>query len=88
VVGDCANGLECVTSFDHGYCTIADCTLNADCPNDARCVTLPDGHNYCLRTCTGPNSCTFCRPFEFGGECTGDVDFAEAGTTGEVCLPP
>lgn len=85
---DCAANLDCVTSFDGGYCTVIDCSANADCPNDSRCVTLNDGHNYCLRTCNGTNACTFCRPYELGGDCTSDADFVEADTAVDVCLPP
>lgn len=84
---DCATGLVCITAFQGGYCGRQDCTVNADCPANSRCVTH-GGTNYCLRTCTGDSDCLFCRPTEVAGTCAGDVTFAEAGTTGSVCVPP
>jgi hypothetical protein len=90
-VADCASGLECITAFNGGYCGKANCTANADCPdpmNDA-CVTAKDGKNYCFKKCGSNTDCTVCRDPRWPATCTpaDQVTFAEAGTTGSVCVP-
>lgn len=84
---DCAGDLECVLAFDGGYCTSGTCTANADCPADSLCVDHSDGQSYCLKTCDAESDCTFCRTSLLHASCRDDVGFAEAGTTGEVCVP-
>jgi hypothetical protein len=84
---DCAAGLTCVKDFQGGVCTKADCSLNADCPNGSSCVKSGD-KNYCMKTCTGDTDCSFCRAYSVRSTCKSDATFAEAGTTGSVCVPP
>jgi hypothetical protein len=84
---DCPSGLTCATGFTGGYCTHADCNTNADCPTGSLCVTS-GGKNYCFESCTGSDQCSFCRPWDQRGSCDSNVTFAEAGTSGSVCVPP
>jgi hypothetical protein len=92
VGADCAsdadcNNLECLTGFLGGYCGQRDCNTNADCPGNSSCVTASDGNNYCYRNCATASDCSFCRHDGYYAACSADVDFAEAGTAGSVCVP-
>lgn len=84
----CDSGLECVTSFDAGYCTVRGCATNADCPTDSLCVAHASGENFCYRTCQAASDCSFCRAENYFASCNDDVVFAEDGTAGSVCVPP
>jgi hypothetical protein len=84
----CATDLVCITGYKGGYCGVRDCTVNADCPADSSCVTAGDGKNYCFRNCTAEGDCRFCRPDDVVATCSDAVTYAEAGTTGSVCVPP
>jgi hypothetical protein len=82
---DCDPDLECVTSYNGGYCTRA-CTLDADCGDDL-CVTVGD-QNYCHRRCTTASDCSHCRNGDTVASCRDDVTFAQADSTGgSVCVP-
>jgi hypothetical protein len=83
----CATGLVCLTSFLGGYCGTKDCALDADCPADSRCVE-DGGSTYCYRTCGADTDCSFCRGSDVFAACRDDVAFADAATTGSVCVPP
>ncbi len=83
---DCDPDLECVTSFHGGYCTMRDCTVNADCPGGTLCVTVGD-ENFCHRPCATASDCSLCRNADSPATCRDDVTFAEDGTTGSVCVP-
>lgn len=92
VGADCAddndcNGLTCFTTFAGGYCGQRDCTTNDDCPGDSSCVTDDDGENYCFKNCRSASDCSYCRHDSYYATCSQEVDFAEAGTTGSVCVP-
>ncbi len=85
---DCPADLECVTTFDGGYCTVRDCAANADCPTGNVCVKEADGKNYCEKACTTAYDCTLCRGYDdVNVTCRADATFVEAGTTGSVCAP-
>lgn len=84
---DCADGLTCELALQDGYCTVKDCTANAGCPEGTLCVTSETGTNYCMKSCQGPTDCTFCRGYNDDVACSAEVTFAEAGTTGSVCVP-
>lgn len=44
--------------FPDGYCSQDTCTANADCGENAGCLTRPDDlGGVCLRTCSGPSDC-------------------------------
>jgi hypothetical protein len=84
---DCDAGLVCNTNFKGGYCAKKDCTTNAECGPNARCTKV-GGANYCLRNCVDAWDCSFCRPRDLPATCSDAVEYAEAGTTGSVCVPP
>lgn len=70
VAEDCGGGV-CLVGFERlgaeefdgslfpdGYCSQDTCTANADCGEDAGCLTRPDDlGGVCLRTCAGPSDC-------------------------------
>ncbi|MCA9648831.1 MAG: hypothetical protein KC501_02930 [Myxococcales bacterium] len=82
---DCPDDLECNTDYDGGYCGVTGCSANADCPGDSRCVQDGDA-SYCARPCAADSDCTFCRHPDHPATCTSDVAYAEAGTSGSVCV--
>jgi hypothetical protein len=84
---DCSADLECVTTFQGGYCTTRGCAVNADCPADSRCVSAAGGESFCYRSCAQASDCSFCRDADAGATCSDEVTFVEAGTTGSVCVP-
>jgi len=83
---ECAAGLVCLTGFKGGYCGKADCVVNADCPAGSLCVQNGSS-SYCARTCAAPGDCVACRGADLAANCQADATFAEAGTTGSVCVP-
>lgn len=85
--GECDNEeLTCLTQFKGGYCGAAQCTANADCPEDSACVNH-EGANYCFRTCVDKAECNENRSTENEANCSSSVTFAEGGT-GKACVPP
>jgi hypothetical protein len=84
---DCDADLECLTAFNGGYCGRQNCSVNADCPANARCVRHADGANYCFVSCVTEWDCSFCRGAALTTDCRTDATFAETGTTGSVCVP-
>jgi hypothetical protein len=83
---DCS-ALECVTTFQGGYCGRRDCTSDGDCPGDSSCVVAGDGRNYCLKNCAVDSDCSFCRHDGALATCSNDVEFVDAGASRSVCLP-
>jgi hypothetical protein len=83
---DCGD-LSCVLGASGGYCSQRDCVANDDCPADSLCITAGDD-SYCAKTCAGASDCSFCRFDGLRLGCSDEVVFAEAGTTGTVCVPP
>jgi hypothetical protein len=84
---DCAADLECLTTWNGGYCSKKDCNLDSDCPADTRCVDQgPGGDKVCLRTCAGDSDCSFCRGDDLAARCDDQVDFLD-GTAERVCVP-
>src|SRR5688572_16260563 len=43
--------LQCL-SFKGGYCGLADCVSDLDCPQGSACVEHDDMNNYCFLICT------------------------------------
>lgn len=83
----CGGDLECIGDYEGGYCSRRGCESNADCGEGALCVADGDA-TYCARTCEHDPDCSFCRHGEHAASCTSDVEYAEAGTTGTVCVAP
>ena len=84
-------GQACLTEFSGGYCGVADCAADADCPEGSACATDPDfgGVNYCFLICTDKPECNVHRSPENESNCTSSVDFIEEQAGGiKVCRPP
>jgi len=79
--------LQCLDSFKGGYCGIADCVVDADCPDGARCVAHTDGMNYCFRVCVDKSECNANRGPDVEANCSANIDFVDAGG-GKACVPP
>jgi hypothetical protein len=85
--GDDTIALQCIRQFRGGYCGIADCQQNDDCPDGSRCVSHDDGTNYCFRECTQKLECNRNRTPANEANCSSNIDFVEA-TAGKACVPP
>ena len=92
-------GAECTTdeqcgaeqsclAFKGGYCGLAGCSADLDCPENSRCVTHDDGENYCFRTCLDKTECNRNRSATQEANCSSSVVFVEADTTAKACVPP
>ena len=86
---DCfEEGQVCLTGFTGGYCGVADCNSNADCPDRSACVTHDDSRNYCFRLCNEKPECNTHRVEANESNCVGSVTFVDADMTGKACEPP
>lgn len=81
-------GQSCLDQFKGGYCGIADCADNADCPEGARCVAHTDGVNYCFRVCLNKAECNANRPADAESNCSSNVDFVDGSKDVKACVPP
>lgn len=86
--GDETVQLTCLRGFRGGYCGIADCQQNEDCPDGSACVNHDDGRPYCFRLCADKAECNRNRSLENEANCSANIDFEEAETTGKACVPP
>jgi hypothetical protein len=89
----CDSGVDCyhqvcLTQFTGGYCGIANCTGNADCPEGSVCVAHDDNVNYCFRRCTDKGQCNVNRDADNESNCSSNVVFVTPGTAGKACVPP
>ena len=83
--------LECLTQFTGGYCGLADCEGDADCPDGSACVTHDDGSgaaNYCFRLCAEKPECNQHRSTENEANCSSNVDFVDGTQDRKACVPP
>lgn len=81
----------CLTSFKGGYCGIANCDGDVDCPSGARCVAHRDGVNYCFRTCADKSECNLYRAPDNESNCSSNVTYVDpddASVIGKACVPP
>lgn len=78
--------LACLTEFKGGYCGLKGCAANADCPENAICVTH-GGENYCFRTCTDKTECNANRTEKNEANCSSSITRVEAGSS-KACVPP
>lgn len=103
VAAECTNTDDCLqdpvaltcipaSTFKGGYCGIADCTLDTDCPDGARCVAHDDGTNYCFRVCADKLECNANRTPDNEANCSANITFADTGDTAragdKACVPP
>ena len=85
---DCFEEGQSCLPFKGGYCGVAGCQADADCPDASRCVKHSDGANYCFRVCVDKADCNFNRPVEFESNCSSNVTFVDSGKASKACVPP
>lgn len=85
---DCTEQGQICLPFKGGYCGIADCTGDVDCPSGSRCVTHDDGKNYCFRVCLDKSECNRNRPVDFESNCSSNITFVDSGKGEKACVPP
>lgn len=78
--------LTCLTMFKGGYCGLAGCVQDADCPLGAACI-LESGANYCFRECSDKPECNVNRTVDNEANCVGSAVHVGASTA-KVCVPP
>jgi hypothetical protein len=85
--------LECLDAFRGGYCGLADCVDNLDCPESSACVAHTDGRNYCFRLCDHKSECNRNRSVANEANCSSNITFTEPATIDtrfghRACVPP
>jgi hypothetical protein len=85
--GDDQLQLVCLSAFRGGYCGIADCQSDTDCPDGAACVSHDGGERFCFRTCQDKAECNRNRSAENEANCSSNVDFVSAQSA-KACVPP
>jgi hypothetical protein len=87
-VDDCSEAADgCLTIFKGGYCGVAGCVTNADCPEGSGCVTHDDDVNYCFLVCDAKAECNTNRASENEANCSGSITWADIDL-GKACVPP
>ncbi len=84
---DCTEEGQVCLPFKGGYCGVASCVEDVDCPSGSLCVTHDDGLNYCFLVCADKPDCNRNRGVDVEANCSGSVTFADAGD-GKACVPP
>jgi hypothetical protein len=74
--------------FKGGYCGLAGCEENGDCPAGSGCVTHDDGSNYCFLLCAEKPECNYTRPVDIEANCSSSIDFVEGKNGDKACVPP
>lgn len=85
---ECGENQQCLTQFKGGYCGLAGCKANADCPDASACVTHSDGKNYCFRVCKDKGECNANRSGDNASNCSSNITFASGKKEGKACVPP
>lgn len=80
--------LDCLTPFKGGYCGLAGCQGDADCPEGSACVTHDDLENYCFRICLDKSECNLNRAPENESNCSANIDFVDPQGGTKACVPP
>lgn len=88
VNADCTEAGQSCLPFKGGYCGIADCTKDAECPAGSACVQHDDGKNYCFLICVEKVNCNVNRPLEFESNCSSNITFVSGDKTRKACVPP
>lgn len=84
---ECAETAPECLPFKGGYCGLADCAGDADCPAGSKCVTHDDGENYCFLVCVDKPDCNRHRPLDSEANCSANITFVEDGSV-KACVPP
>jgi hypothetical protein len=86
---DCrTEGTTCLTQFKGGYCGVAGCESDVDCPEGSACVAHEDGRAYCFLTCVDKVDCNVSRGLEVESNCSSNVVFVDDTTAKKACVPP
>ena len=86
---DCTEkGQVCLTEFKGGYCGVAGCLRDSDCPSGSACVTADDQHNYCFLICLQKPDCNPNRTVDVESNCTSNLTFIDGTMNRKVCDPP
>jgi hypothetical protein len=78
---------ECLP-FKGGYCGLANCQGDADCPYGSACVAHTGGVNYCFRICADKAECNLNRTVDVESNCSSSVDFVDGKKGSKACIPP
>ena len=78
--------LTCLTMFKGGYCGLAGCQQDEDCPLGSVCINEA-GVNYCFRECVDKPECNANRTVDNEANCVASVTRVGASTS-KVCVPP
>jgi hypothetical protein len=95
VGAECGAGLECtedgqlcLTEFKGGYCGVAACLHDVDCPAGSACVTEDNGANYCFLICADKTDCNPHRTLDNESGCVSSLTFVDGTDGRKVCRPP
>jgi len=83
--------LECLSQFKGGYCGLADCGGDVDCPDGSACIAYDDGvvlGNFCFRVCQDKPECNLNRSVENESNCSSNVEFVDGRQDRKACVPP
>lgn len=90
----CAGDSQCIEegqtclAFKGGYCGIAGCASDSDCPGGSACVSHSDGINYCFLICQDKLECNRYRPLDDEANCSSNVTFTDGQKSYKACVPP
>jgi len=79
---------ECLTEFAGGYCGVADCTSDDDCPDGSACVIHTETENYCFLLCEEKVDCNDNRTDDNEANCSGNITFVDTTLDAKACVPP
>ncbi|MFZ5895078.1 MAG: hypothetical protein ACOY0T_28720 [Myxococcota bacterium] len=85
---DCTEAGQRCLPFKGGYCGVADCKVDTDCPQGSACVTHDDSKNYCFLICLEKFECNRYRSLEFESNCSSNITFVSGDKTHKACVPP
>jgi len=89
MASDCTEtGQLCLTAFKGGYCGVAGCLHDTDCPQGSACVTDDNQINYCFLICNTKTDCNLHRSASDESDCTSSLTFVDGAMNRKVCRPP
>jgi hypothetical protein len=80
--------LLCLPQFKGGYCGLAGCEADEDCPEASACILHEDGETYCFRICADKPECNANRDLENEANCSSSAEFVEGANGRKACVPP
>jgi hypothetical protein len=89
MTSDCSEpGQVCLTEFKGGYCGLAGCLHDGDCPQGSACVIDDNQLNYCFLICVDKTDCNLHRSLDNESSCTSSLTFVDGTMSRKVCRPP